>query len=64
MGVKPDTVGNLLHGFVVAQLNHAGRPQSPEIVFAELREPICDQLGIEPERVMPAARLIQDLGID
>ena len=57
------TVGDL-HGFIVAELNRTGRPQSAEIVFAELRELICDQLGIEPERVVPAARFVQDLRID
>ena len=57
------TVGDL-HGFVVAELNRRGRPQDPEAVFGELRELICDQLGIEPERVVPAARFVQDLRID
>jgi acyl carrier protein len=57
------TVGDL-HGFVVAELNRSGRPQDPGIVFGELRELICDQLGIEPERVVPAARLVQELRID
>lgn len=57
------TVGDL-HGFVVAELNRCGRPQSPEAVFGELRKLICDQLGIEPEHVVPAARFLQDLGID
>lgn len=57
------TVGDL-HGFVVAELSRAGRPRSPEVVFAELRDLICDQLGIEPERVVPTARFVQDLRID
>jgi len=57
------TVGDL-HGFVVAELNRCGRPQDPGIVFGELRELICDQLGTESERVGPAARFVQDLRID
>jgi acyl carrier protein len=57
------TVGDL-HDFVVAELHRSGRARDAEAVFSELRELICDQLGIEPERVVPAARFVQDLRID
>jgi len=57
------TVGDL-HSFILAELNRIGRPQKPEIVLSELRELICDQFGIEPERVVVEARIVKDLGID
>ncbi len=57
------TVGDL-HGFIVAELNRLGRPQSPEAVLAELRELICDQFGLKPERVVAEARIVKDLRID
>ncbi len=57
------TVGGL-HNVVVSELKRVGKPRDAEIIFAELRELICDQLGVEPERVVPDARFIQDLRID
>lgn len=57
------TVGSL-HGFVVSELERIGRPRAAATVFAELRNLICDQLGIKPERVVPEARFVQDLRID
>ena len=57
------TVGQL-HSFVVAELERVGRPRAPAMVFAELRELICDQTGIDPQRVVPEARIVHDLGID
>lgn len=57
------TVGGL-HGFVVSELERVGRPRDTASVFAELRELICDQLGIAPERVVPEARFVEDLRID
>ena len=57
------TVGNL-HGFIVAELSRIGRRQNPECVFVELRQLICDQFGIKPERVVADARIVKDLGID
>jgi acyl carrier protein len=55
---------NDLHNFVVSELERVGRTKNREAVFAELRELICDQLGIKPERVVPEARFVQDLEID
>jgi acyl carrier protein len=57
------TVGDL-HGFIVAELGRNGREQNPDTVFVELRQLICDQFGINPERVVAEARIVKDLGID
>jgi acyl carrier protein len=57
------TVGQL-HSFVVSELERVGRSRSPAVVFAELRELICDQTGIDPSRVVPEAHIVKDLGID
>lgn len=57
------TVGSL-HDFVVLELERIGKPRDAEVVFVELRELICDQLGIGPERVVPEARFFQDLKMD
>jgi acyl carrier protein len=57
------TVGSL-HEFVVLELQRLGRARDGEVVFAELLELICDQLGVTPERVVPEARFVQDLKID
>jgi acyl carrier protein len=57
------TVGSL-HEFVLLELRRLGRGRDEEVVFAELRELICDQLGVRPERVVPEARFVQDLKMD
>lgn len=57
------TVGRL-HSFVISELERVGNPRDAAVVFAELRELICDRLGIKPERVVPEARFVQDLHID
>ena len=57
------TVGDL-HSFVVAELDRVGRTRASDVVFSELRELICDQLGIKPERVVLEARFVKDLNID
>ena len=55
------TVG-MLHSWVVAELNRVGRPQvDPQGVFVELRELICNQLGVEHSKVVPEARFVQGL---
>jgi hypothetical protein len=61
-GWRKQTVGSL-HGFVVSELARLGRPRDDAIIFSELRELICDQLGIKPERIVPEARFVQDLRI-
>jgi acyl carrier protein len=58
------TVGKL-HDWVVNELQRLKRPEvDPSAVFIEIRRLICDQLGIEPERVTPDARFVQDLHVD
>ena len=58
------TVGKL-HDWVVNELQRLGRPEvDPSAVFNGIRQLICDQLGIEPERVTRNARFIQDLHVD
>jgi acyl carrier protein len=58
------TVENL-HRFVVSELQRLDRqPLDSDAVFAEIRDLICDQLGVEPERVIPEARFVEDLRID
>jgi acyl carrier protein len=67
--IPDDVAGTLvtvgaLHACVVSELERVGRPQDPMGVFVELRELICDQLGIAPERVVLEARFVQDLKMD
>jgi acyl carrier protein len=58
------TVGKL-HAWVVNELSRLNRKNADSpIVFDELRELICDQLSISPDRVVPEARFVQDLHID
>jgi hypothetical protein len=33
-------------------------------VYAQLRDITCEQLGVEPEQVVPGARFVDDLGAD
>jgi acyl carrier protein len=61
---KLETVG-LLHGYIVGELSQVGRFNGDrDAVYAQLRELICNQLGIEPEEVVPSARFVDDLGAD
>jgi len=61
---KLETVG-LLHGYIVEELSRLGRFNGDrDGVYAQLRDLICDQLGVEPEEVMPSARFVDDLGAD
>lgn len=58
------TVGKL-HCWVVHELTRLKRPEvDSTVVFQELRQLICDQLGIAPDRVIPEARFVQDLHVD
>jgi acyl carrier protein len=58
------TVG-MLHSWVVNELGRLNRPNvDSTIVFNELRDLICRQLGVKPDRVVPEARFVQDLHID
>jgi acyl carrier protein len=59
---KITTVG-ALHEYVVAELDRLGRPNvNRDVTYDLLRNVICFQLGVEPEKVVPSARFVQDLG--
>jgi acyl carrier protein len=59
-----DTVG-LLRKFVVTQLQRKRLlPVDEAAVFAELRDLICEQTGIRPERVVSDAYFVKDLRLD
>ena len=58
------TVGEL-HEYVFAELTRLDRPnRNRDIIYDLLRNVICFQLGVKPERVVPNARFVQDLGIE
>jgi acyl carrier protein len=57
------TVGDL-QAYVGGVLRRQGRIESADSVDAQLRDIICDQLGVEPEDVVPSARFVDDLGAD
>lgn len=58
------TVGKL-HEYVVFEIHRCERTgPSAEAVFDTLREIICAQLAVPPERVTPEARFVEDLKID
>ena len=58
------TVGDL-HGFVVHEHHRLARPSvDAHAIFEELRKLICAQIGVTPDRVVPEARFVDDLGID
>jgi acyl carrier protein len=58
------TVG-MLHGWVVDELRRLDRPNlDSSIVYSELRDLICGQLGVEADRIVPEARFVQDLHMD
>jgi acyl carrier protein len=62
--VKLETVG-LLHSFVWDELQRRGRKDKGYTqVFDELRELICQQLGVHPRVVVPEAHFVKDLRID
>jgi acyl carrier protein len=58
------TVGMLL-AWIMNELSRQGRaPVDLERTFQELRDVICRQTGVSPERVVPEARFVQDLRLD
>lgn len=58
------TVGEL-HEYIYAELTRLDRPnRNRDIIYDLLRNVICFQLGVKPERVVPNARFVQDLGIE
>jgi acyl carrier protein len=59
-----ETVG-LLHGFVVSQLQRRSLlPIDDAAVFSKLRDIICEQTGIDPDRIVPDAYFVKDLHLD
>ena len=58
------SVGDL-HGYVVDELRRLERfDGNADTVYAQLRDIICEQLGVKPEQVVPGARFVDDLGAD
>ena len=58
------TVGEL-HEWIVLELIRLERPNvNRDVVFDLLRNLICFQLGIKPEKVVPSASIVKDLGVD
>ena len=58
------TVG-MLQAWIVNELSRQGRgPVDLERTFQELRDVICRQTGVSPEKVVPEARFVQDLRLD
>ena len=51
-----------LHTYVVAQLAGQGRVIDGDATYDLLRKLICSHLGVEPGKVVPGARFVQDLG--
>jgi acyl carrier protein len=49
---------------VVEALRRQGRIESADGVYAQLRDIICDQLGVKAVEVIPSARFVDDLGAD
>lgn len=61
---KLATVG-ALHEYVVGELRRQGRfAGDADEVYGQLRDIICEQLGVKAEHVIPAARFVEDLGAD
>jgi acyl carrier protein len=59
-----ETVG-LLNGYVVSALKRKRLLRVDEAgVFSELRDIICKQTGIAPERIVPDANFVKDLRLD
>jgi len=57
------SVGDL-HEYIVKALRKQGRIESSAGVYEQLRDIVCDQLGVKPEDVIPSARIVDDLGAD
>ena len=54
-----------LYRFVLAELEKHPPPGMPaDIAWDLLRNLICMELGVRPDQVVPAARFVQDLGVD
>jgi acyl carrier protein len=58
---KVVTVGKL-YQLVFDKLHSRGSPIIEQELYSQLRELICEQLGVKPEQVVPGAAFIDDLG--
>ncbi len=59
------TFGDLTLRLVGREATTVGFPaNSNDLLFAELRQVIVDQLGVDPDKVTRDARLVEDLGLD
>jgi acyl carrier protein len=59
-----ETVG-LLHRFVVSELQRRSLLRVDDAaVFSELRDIICEQTGIEPDKIVTDAYFVRDLRLD
>lgn len=64
VAAKMNTVGDL-HGYLCAEMKRLGRTGWGSVfVLERMTEIICRNLGIKPERVVPTARFVDDLGVD
>jgi acyl carrier protein len=58
------TVGQL-HEYIVAELDRRNAVETDRAqVFGQLRDIICEQLGVDPALVRPEARIVEDFGAD
>ena len=58
------TVGQM-HLWLCAELTRRERPnRNPTEVYYQLRQVICRQLAVAPDRVTPGARVVDDLGVN
>lgn len=57
------TVGDF-HAAILAELERKGKPRDSEAVFERLRMIIHEEQGIPLSRILPQARIVEDLRID
>lgn len=60
---RASTVG-MLHQLVLDTLRARNDPVNGDEVFSQVREVICSPLGIGPEKGVPDAYVVDDLGAD
>jgi acyl carrier protein len=60
---KVVTVGDL-HQLVCEKLCERGSPVIEQELYAQLRDLICEQLGVKPEEVVAGASFVDDLRAD
>jgi acyl carrier protein len=57
------TVGGM-YDYILVQLRSRGEPVAETEIWNTLRDIIVEQIGVRPEKVVPTAAFIEDLGID